>query len=259
MIFDCKGAALAGWLHEADGTTGILIVQGGGQTRVGPQRLFARLAAGLSAAGYPVLRFDRRGIGDSGGEDAGFEGARADIEAAAAALRQSQPQLTALAGLGLCDGATALLDAAPGLDGLVLLNPWTIEEGAPPTAAAVKHHYRSRMMQPAAWKRALAGKIDLRSALASIAASYRKSESRGEGGADTSLEDRVAAKLAGLPENTLFILSRRDRTAMTFAEGAGREVPAAQRLLLDADHAFSAASEYWALTDGISAFLRERW
>ena len=56
--FEVRNAPLFGWLHKSVGRTGVVIVQGGGQTRVGPQRLFVRLAADLAAAGHPVLRFD---------------------------------------------------------------------------------------------------------------------------------------------------------------------------------------------------------
>ena len=46
---------------------------GGPQYRVGSHRQFTLMARAFAAAGYPVLRFDYRGIGDSEGESRGFE------------------------------------------------------------------------------------------------------------------------------------------------------------------------------------------
>ena len=127
LTFDCGGATLAGLLHPAAGGTGIVIVTGGVQTRAGSHRGFVDLADRLAAAGFPVLRFDRRGVGDSDGENSGFRDSAPDIAAAITALRRACPGIRRVIGWGLCDGASALAlhGAALGLDGLILANPWT--------------------------------------------------------------------------------------------------------------------------------------
>ncbi len=56
-----------GTLDDAPGTTGLLIVSGGNEVRAGAFAGQARLAAEIAAAGHPVFRFDRRGVGDSTG------------------------------------------------------------------------------------------------------------------------------------------------------------------------------------------------
>jgi alpha-beta hydrolase superfamily lysophospholipase len=86
--FPCEGETLFGTLDEAPGTTGLLIVSGGNEIRVGAHRGMALLAGRLAGAGHPVFRFDRRGIGDSTGENHGFESSADDIAAAAAAFRR---------------------------------------------------------------------------------------------------------------------------------------------------------------------------
>ncbi len=54
-----------------------------------------------------MFRFDRRGIGDSTGENHGFESSADDIAAAAAAFR-AESGVTRIVGFGNCDAATAL-------------------------------------------------------------------------------------------------------------------------------------------------------
>jgi len=73
LSFACEGAALAASLDEAPGATGLLIVSGGNEIRSGAHRGMAMLAGRVAAAGFPVFRFDRRGIGDSEGVNGGYE------------------------------------------------------------------------------------------------------------------------------------------------------------------------------------------
>ena len=66
-----------------------------------------------------MFRYDRRGIGDSSGENRGFLSAQADLVAAAAAFRAASPHVTRLVGFGNCDAAStlALFGAAAGSTG----------------------------------------------------------------------------------------------------------------------------------------------
>src|SRR5690606_34577057 len=103
VTFACEGETLVGTLDEAAGASGLLLVSGGNEIRAGAFAGQARLAARLAAAGHPVFRFDRRGIGDSTGENAGFLGSGPDLAAALAALRAEQPSLERGVGFGHCD------------------------------------------------------------------------------------------------------------------------------------------------------------
>jgi alpha-beta hydrolase superfamily lysophospholipase len=73
----------------------VLMVTGGSQTRVGSHRMYERLADALADNGYPCFRFDRRGVGDSSGEDPGFKDSGPDLAAAAAAFRLEVPSCRA--------------------------------------------------------------------------------------------------------------------------------------------------------------------
>jgi exosortase A-associated hydrolase 1 len=171
LSFECEGAALGATLDEAAGATGILFAVGGTQTRIGSHRMFERLAGKLAEAGYACFRFDRRGVGDSGGEEPGWRGSGPDLAAAAAAFRAECPHVTRIVGLGLCDGASALalFGADAGVDGIVLINPWLVEtqENAP-APAAIRRHYWERLTSIEGWKKILSGSIDYRKLFAGV-------------------------------------------------------------------------------------------
>ncbi len=60
---------LVGVLTEPDGVCrdrGVIILNAGIIHRVGPNRLHVRMARALASLGFPVLRFDFSGQGDSG-------------------------------------------------------------------------------------------------------------------------------------------------------------------------------------------------
>lgn len=213
LSFMCEGAALGATLDAASGKTGVIIVTGGTQTRIGSHRMFERLAAALAAEGYSCFRFDRRGVGDSEGADPDFRGNAPDLEAAVAAFRSECPTLDRIVGFGLCDGATslALFGKAAGIDAIILANPWLVETeaGAPP-AAAIKQHYRDRLMSVEGWKKLLSGSMSYSkvwSGLMKIAAP-----------AAEGLGGEVAASLKERPLPVTMLLARKDNTAIAAAD-----------------------------------------
>ena len=107
--FSCEGQSLSGTLDSALSKTGLLVVSGGNEIRIGAHRGMAKLAGDVAAAGHPVFRFDRRGIGDSEGENGGFTKSGPDIAAAIAAFRDACPELIRIVAFGNCDAASALL------------------------------------------------------------------------------------------------------------------------------------------------------
>lgn len=212
LTFACEGSTLVGTLDQGPATVGLLLVSGGNELRSGAWAGQAQLAARIAAEGFPVFRFDRRGIGDSEGPNGGFRTSAPDIAAALAAFRSACPQLRAIAGLGNCDAAAALMLArGAGLDALLLSNPWTIEDDdAAPPPEAIRDHYRRRLADPAALLRLLSGKVSLRSLFASLRAAMRPAPP------PTSLAQDMAAGIAGFAGPVAFLLAERDRTAQAF-------------------------------------------
>lgn len=211
--FPCAGERLAATLDAAPGSTGLLIVSGGNELRIGAHRGMALLAQRIAAGGWPVFRYDRRGIGDSTGENRGFADSGADLAAAAAAFRAEAPGVSRILGFGNCDAATtlALFHQAAGIDALLLANPWLVEsEGDTPPPAAVRARYAERLRDPSQWLRLLRGQVDLGKLVRGVR-SLARPGSRG-------LADQVAASLAGSEVPVTLLLARRDNTAIACAD-----------------------------------------
>lgn len=206
---------------EASGAA-LLIVSGGHEIRSGAWGGQAWLAAQIAARGHRVLRFDRRGIGESEGFNATYRGSGPDIASAIAFLRQHAPGRRIVA-MGNCDAASALMLASgSGADGLILCNPWTIEgedDDADETSRAgaqvssLRAHYRARLTNPAALLRLLSGKVSLRSLVGSVLAMARPRPTT-----RNSLVDAMSAGLNGFTGPVRFLLAENDRTARAFRD-----------------------------------------
>jgi len=260
IAFPCAGETLAGTLDAADGSTGLLIVSGGNEIRIGAHRGMALLAQRVaSALDVPVFRFDRRGIGDSTGENRGFESSTDDIAAAIAAFRTGMPQLTRIVAFGNCDAATALglFHAQLGLDALLLANPWVVEaQDELPPAAAIRARYAERLRDPGAWFRLLRGGVNLGKLFRGLSKISQN---------DSEDESRPAAALAkALAESTTpftLLLARGDNTAIAFLDAWRRPLfdAARQRARIEqldtASHSFARPEDKEWLFDRISEAL----
>ncbi len=256
IAFDCAGDTLLGTLDEAEGTTGLLIVSGGNEIRVGAHRGQTLLAHAVAEAGHPVFRYDRRGIGDSEGINGGFESASDDLAAAVAAFRREARQITRIVGFGNCDAAStlALFGRDAGVDALLLANPWVIEaQDALPPPAAIRARYAERLRDPAEWKRLLRGGVDLRKLATGILRAARPTK-------PSALADRIAAGLDNFEGSIAILLARNDNTAIAFDDAWRRQSFAACRerckpLVLDsASHSFAGADDAdWLTTRVLDA------
>lgn len=218
LNFSVEGATCAATLDEADGWHGLLIVSGGNEVRSGAHRGMARLAAAVAAAGHPVLRFDRRGVGDSEGDNAGFEESGPDIAAALALFRSQCPHVTRITAFGNCDAATALVlhHRTGGPDALLLANPWTIDapdgqQDAPalPPPAAIRARYAAKLKDPREWLRLLRGGVNLGKLVRGLRSVRAAPEASG-------LAARMAQAMARIEGPMTVLLARRDGTAQAF-------------------------------------------
>lgn len=128
VVIECEGSELIGIIeHPSDARKlGVLIVTGGPQYRIGSHRQFVNIARKLAERGTPVMRFDYRGMGDSGGEQIRFDQCSADLRAAIDSfVRNTKIRHVAL--WGLCDAASACMIYGPQdarVAAIILLNPW---------------------------------------------------------------------------------------------------------------------------------------
>lgn len=229
---------------------GVVIVVGGPQTRVGSHRQFVMMARALAHAGYPCLRFDYTGMGDSPGPRPDFERAGPDIRRACDALVAAVPGCAKLALWGLCDGASAALFYAPGdprIAVVIAANPWARSD-ATRSAALVSGHYGSRLRSADFWKKLLIGKVDVLGAVREASGHLMRSRGRRDSVSEADqyedLPARIARVIATWGGRLRLQLSGRDLTAAEFEIAMDRcELPQSPMegalRIEDADHTFS--------------------
>jgi alpha-beta hydrolase superfamily lysophospholipase len=155
---------------------GIVLLNSGGQSHVGPGRLYVTLARYLARRGHVILRMDIAGIGESPPRPGDEENvvyprhAGDDVQAAIAYLREKWGRQDVRAA-GLCSGAYHAFKAAAAgmpLSGVVLINPLTFfwKEGMSlkypeHRVAADIMRYRVNIWRPASWRKLLSGRVNL--------------------------------------------------------------------------------------------------
>ena len=247
-------ARMIGILSLADvpGPRGVLIVTGGPQYRIGSHRQFVLLARSLAAQGWPVLRFDLRGMGDSEGSARDYRAADPDIAGALAQFFDAVPSLREVALWGLCDGATAAACHAPRdarVKALILLNPW-VRSSAGLARATFRHYYLPRLLQGGFWRKLVSGGLQLGASLASLrqvaAATHKPAKQEDDAPAPALL--RALTQFQG---KVLLILSgddlgAREWQALLDGDTAWRAVAAGaqwtQAQVAGANHTFASAA-----------------
>jgi uncharacterized protein len=258
LRFDCAGDTLLGVVTRprARCRAAVVIVVGGPQYRAGSHRQFVQLARALAAEGLAVLRFDVRGMGDSGGAARDFESLADDIGSAIDALLRALPSVERVALWGLCDGASAALlylHARPDrrVAGLALLNPW-VRSAASQARTQVKHYYRDRLMQREFWRKLASGKVAaaaLGELWRNLRLAARSAPAATAVEAPATYQQRMAAAWGAFEGARLLMLSEHDYTAAEFREFVAADAtwrrmlgehPAERHVLAGADHTCSA-------------------
>lgn len=231
--FACEGRRLAATLDSGTKPSGLMIVSGGNEIRAGAHAGMALLAKTIASHGFPVFRYDRRGIGDSEGDNAGYLESAPDLRDALAHFRSVAPELENIALFGNCDAATAIALFDQAADARILANPWVIElqqdspqdgpendpqdgaqdnatqDSALPSSAAVRARYWERIKNPKTITDLLTGKIDFQKLAKGLRRAVQKTEN-----SPIATQFRDALQKCDRP--TTILLARRDNTAMTF-------------------------------------------
>jgi len=259
ISFPCAGEALLGIVAtpEQPGSTGVVIMVGGPQYRAGSHRQFLLLSRALARDGYPCIRFDYRGMGDSTGGLRDFEAVNEDIAAAISAFQANCPQVQRVVLWGLCDAASASLlywDATHDarVEGIVLLNPWVRSETTL-ARAHIKHYYGQRLLQADFWRKLLTGKLGLTRAIGGFVGSLKRTRQGKSQAAKNEVlpfQKKMVRGLESFSGQILLLLSGNDYTAKEFLEAVQvdpalaailRQPAVTQTGIPDADHTFSSA------------------
>ena len=131
FFFENGATKLFGVTHTPDGTAenkGYILIHAFGEEKLWSHRVFVNFAREAAARGFPVLRFDLAGHGDSEGDSENCTVASylTDIESARRTFRTIFPDTASVGLLGLRFGATlAFLSAgrSDNLDDLILWEP----------------------------------------------------------------------------------------------------------------------------------------
>ncbi|HUB38943.1 MAG TPA: alpha/beta hydrolase [Streptosporangiaceae bacterium] len=210
VTFDSGGCAIAGTFTEtADPVAAALLITGGGRTDRNadarlPGELMLRIgldkavAGALAEAGALVLRYDKRGVGASGGDylRAGMDDRRADARAALAWLAARAGGLPLIA-VGASEGAwyAAELAADGAVAGAVLLGC-----GARPAEEIL--FWQS---ETTAARLAPAVRMILKITRTDIIGSQRKRMARIKASTNDVIRDRGAAGIPGLRINARWL------------------------------------------------------
>ena len=156
---------------------GVVMLNGGATSHIGPNRMYVELARRWAARGYCVLRLDLAGLGDSAtrpgenGNEVYPPGALDDVSAAINFLRlEFAVENVTLA--GLCAGAYhALRSAISGLhvNTVLLVNPLTFywKQGSKLSdlqdAEVVRNPgiYAEKLLSYASWRKVMGGRVNL--------------------------------------------------------------------------------------------------
>lgn len=195
-FLNSQGATLRGMLHEPDPRIArgicIMLLSPGIKGRVGPHRLYLKMAGRLVGLGFHVLRFDFAGLGDSDG--AVNESVLANVYSSIQSGRYVGDTIAAMdwmerecgvdqfVGSGLCGGSiTALLAGAGDLrmKSMLALSIPTVLDGGEANwgrfatsqqLPGIRRGYIMRLVKADAWRRFLTGQSNYRTMWRSLRA-----------------------------------------------------------------------------------------
>ena len=252
-----------GIIHIAQGSqTGVVIVVGGPQYRIGSHRQFLKLSRFLATSGITSIRFDCAGMGDSGGEFKSYMDIDTSIKQAIDTLQLKCPEIKKIVLWGLCDAATAITkycETDSRITGLFLLNPWVKNEQLA-AESLVKNHYKKQMFSLQFWKRVFTGQVKIFSAASDFVSNLlvmkkNKNEQIPKDQPQHSqpgyLQEMMLQKLQRFEGKTQIVLSENDLTAKEFVTATNGQKwqqlistkPIPITTIAGANHTF--ASEQW--------------
>jgi hypothetical protein len=200
----------------------VILLNAGIVHRVGPQRLYVKIARSLAAMGFVVLRFDFSGIGDSRvrHDNLPFEKSTISETKEAMGYLEAEKGIGRFILAGLCSGADISLKTAccdPRVVGAVLLNAQgdQLDTGEALRSyfllsARARSFWKSALFNPQKWWRVLTGDIDYGDLIRVLVFSLKSKVVR---------EKRVVSGPSPYAENLRLAAGRSVRLLLVFSEG----------------------------------------
>ena len=267
------GPGLVGVLCHLDPSEGAddlgaILLDVGLRYRVGPSRLYVRIARALAARGIPTLRFDFSGVGDSPlRRDALPFSESGPLETVGAMDWMARAKgLERFVLIGICSGArvafqTALRDERVAGIGLLNLRNLQEEEYTDLRSVAESYDTLRAVSDWSRWRRAITGKSDFGAVLRSLARAAGRIAGR-RAATDEAME---------IPTQFRSLLARGTSVGLFFSEkefgrrylrlALGREYTDLVRepgvtecLIPRSDHLFTSAASQRVLLEGLEAW-----
>jgi len=181
VSFLCEKDRMYGVLHlpGKPAKHGILMIQGRPAYRVGTHRVYVDLARAWAAHGYPVMRMDYRGSGDSEGPVPMYEDTPREIRAAVDAYMANMPGLEEVVVWGSCAGAADAITYAltdPRITAMGFLNLWAYS-ARDRARTRIRYHaglYLRKMRNPSWWKTMFRGEVGLKASIRELFLTLRE-------------------------------------------------------------------------------------
>lgn len=251
VVFQNEGANLVGILTRPAGSgaprVGIVTAHGWSGYRIGPHGIVVDFARRAAELGYPSLRFDFRGRGDSEGEmeQANRASMIADCVCATSFLRE-QTGCERVVLVGICAGSqVAIGAAAEGArpDALLLWSaPLSEQTGEEQAVAAKRRHflgeYARKLCRPETWRKLVTGKLQPKKIAHVLSGQQGRAAED-----DRAVDLRCAARLADFGGPILFVYGTHDPitgVALPYYQRilAQRKEQVSVRLIEGANHSF---------------------
>lgn len=251
---------------------GVVLLNPGLVHRVGPGRIYVKIARALAARGFVVLRFDFSGIGDSGvrHDRLPFEKSAVDETREAIDFLRRARGIEHVSLLGGCSGAVISLrtaDCDPRVGQAVLINfPVDEDEDEEPDArrervkrSKAHYYWNFALLRPASWRKLATGKADYREIIRVLGSQARRLLSlAGKSQANHTQFATMLARLAGRGVSLTFVCSAGDPALGTLLEAGGNRLKQLRRqgsvavdIIPRSDHTFSSLADQGKLLDAV--------
>ena len=241
-----------------DNNLAVMLLNSGLIHRVGPNRLYVKIARMLAELGVNSIRYDFSNVGDS-------QARRDNLPAQDLAFIEPQEVMNDLAErkgfekfilIGICSGAFCSFKTAckdPRVIGVVIINPGYFSSDTDmPTYVLIKHYLTKSLFSPKAWLNLFSGRVAYKRLFNVILSQFTMGSARSnkEGAA---VVDSIKSGIESLIDRNvqiLFIFSEEDRSVDYLSVVLGRnmremksEGPIQSELIPGADHLFTKLSD----------------